>query len=335
MMRAILSSFKNMREDTSKTCTVMLDKDQNEIDAVQNALPAASVLLCHFHVLKYFKKKISELLLPVDEKNELFAQFKALVYAKDAEAFDSMMTKLAEMNEELHQYISKNWQNCKQMWVTYHRQGTITFGNDTNNRTESENSKLKHLLCASSSMSECIRQLCFHNAILDDERQYQQFLSKYTTVQYGNKDEDLSPLYSQFTEHAVNKMLKNHVFPHMPSAFRQQSGFLDSFVQLIEILHNGMTARVIHQNSKSEEITITCELNQGCVFAHAMISLYLSAMLHELPPDSSAVDVMYRLNGGLFNIFRLRTKILPSIFRVTELQYVDINAAPTHSANYL
>ena len=85
------------------------------------------------------------------------------------------------------------------MWVAYLRQGTITFGNDTNNRIESENSKLKHLMCASSSMSECIHQLCFHNAILDDERQYQQFLSKYKTVQYGNKDEDLSPLYSQFT----------------------------------------------------------------------------------------------------------------------------------------
>lgn len=58
----------------------------------------------HFHVLKYFKKKVYKLLLPVDEKNELFAQLKVLVYAKDAEAFDFMMTKLAEMNEELHQY---------------------------------------------------------------------------------------------------------------------------------------------------------------------------------------------------------------------------------------
>ena len=97
-----------MNEDTSKTCTVILDKDQNEIDAIRNALPAASVLLCRFHVIKYFNKKVSELVLPVDEKNELFAQLKALVYAKDAEAFDSIMTKLAEMNEELHQYVSKN-----------------------------------------------------------------------------------------------------------------------------------------------------------------------------------------------------------------------------------
>lgn len=87
---------------------MMLHKDQDEIDSGQNALRAASVLLCYFHVLKYFRKKVSELLLSVEEKNEVFAQFKSLVYAKDAEAFDSMMTKLSKMNEELHQYISKN-----------------------------------------------------------------------------------------------------------------------------------------------------------------------------------------------------------------------------------
>ena len=123
-----------------------------------------------------------------------------------------MMSKLADMNEELHQYLSKNWLNCEHMWVIYIRSGTVTFGNDTNNRIKSENSKIRHPLSASSSMSECIRQLCFHNAILDDVRQYQQFLSKYTTVQYGNKDEDLNSLYSHYTEHAVKKMLKNHVY---------------------------------------------------------------------------------------------------------------------------
>lgn len=45
MMSLILSSFKNICEDTSKTCIVMLDKDQSETDAVQNTLPPASVLL--------------------------------------------------------------------------------------------------------------------------------------------------------------------------------------------------------------------------------------------------------------------------------------------------
>ena len=121
------------------------------------------------------------------------------------------------MNEELHQYIPINWLDCRHMWVTYLRQNTVTLGNDTNNRIESENGKLKLLVCSSSSMSECIRQLCFHNDILDDERHYQEFLSKCTTVDYGNKDEELSYLYSRFTEHAVKKMLKNHVFPVTPS----------------------------------------------------------------------------------------------------------------------
>lgn len=66
-----------MCEDTSKTCTVKLDKDQNEIDAALNALLVDSVLLCHFH-FSNISEKVSKLLLPVDEKNELFAQCKAL-----------------------------------------------------------------------------------------------------------------------------------------------------------------------------------------------------------------------------------------------------------------
>ena len=124
MMKAVLSSSQNMMEDLSKTCTVMLDKDQNEIAAVRDTLPVANILLCRFHVIKYFKKKVSELLLTVDEKNDLFVQLKALVYAKDAESFNSILTQLAEMNEELHQYISINRLDCKHMWVTYLRQNS-------------------------------------------------------------------------------------------------------------------------------------------------------------------------------------------------------------------
>ena len=70
MMKAVLSSFQNMMEDLSKTCTVMLDKDQNEIAAIRGTLPVAIILLCRFHVIKYFKKKVSELLLTVGEKND-------------------------------------------------------------------------------------------------------------------------------------------------------------------------------------------------------------------------------------------------------------------------
>ena len=40
----------------------MIDKDGSEMDHVlKNSFSHASILLCTFHVLKYLKKKVSEL----------------------------------------------------------------------------------------------------------------------------------------------------------------------------------------------------------------------------------------------------------------------------------
>ena len=43
MMNSLMTSFCKMMEDVSKTKTVMLDKDQNEIQAVRTALPTATI----------------------------------------------------------------------------------------------------------------------------------------------------------------------------------------------------------------------------------------------------------------------------------------------------
>lgn len=210
IIQNIVQAFCDMMGDSSKTKTVMLDKDQNEIQAVRSLLPDATVLLCKFHTIKCFKKKVSELVKPVDEKNKIFSLLKQLVYAKNESMFDDILVKLREEDEDLHEYIVDNWVSCKEMWVDYLRSGTLTFGNDTNNRIESENGKLKQLLSTTSTMAECIRKLCFYNEVLNDERHYQQFLHKCTNVEYGCQESDLSDLYALFTEHAVSKMLENH-----------------------------------------------------------------------------------------------------------------------------
>ena len=59
MMKLIISSFKHMDDDddTSKTCTEMLDKDENDIDAVQNILPNADLLAVVFMFLNISRKK--------------------------------------------------------------------------------------------------------------------------------------------------------------------------------------------------------------------------------------------------------------------------------------
>jgi len=106
---------------------------------------------------------------------------------------------------------------------------------------------------------------------------------------------------------------------------------------MIRALHDGMVARVIHQNDLndlSEEFRITCGLKQRCVFVPILFSLYLAAMLYEIPQNNPGVNIKYRLTGGLFNLSRLRSKNLTYPTTVTELQYADDNAALAHTTNH-
>ena len=50
---------------------VMVDKDLNEMNAIKEHIPNATILLCKFHVMKYFKKKVSDLDIKHDEKKAL------------------------------------------------------------------------------------------------------------------------------------------------------------------------------------------------------------------------------------------------------------------------
>ena len=108
-------------------------------------------------------------------------------------------------------------------------------------------------------------------------------------------------------------------------------GLPDQIIAMIRALHDGMAARVIHQGDMSEEFPVTCGLKQGCVLAPTRFSFYLAAMLHDIPQDNPGVEIKYRLEGGLFNLSRLRSLCHTRIITVNELQYADDNACPAHS----
>lgn len=112
-------------------------------------------------------------------------------------------------------------------------------------------------------------------------------------------------------------------------------GCPDNYISLVRALHENTSGRVLHQGKLSEEFEITCGLKQGCVLAPTLFALYLAAMMHEIPSDNPGVDIRYRLDSGLFNLAKFRSKQLTTIKTVTELQYADDNAAFCHSADDL
>lgn len=108
-------------------------------------------------------------------------------------------------------------------------------------------------------------------------------------------------------------------------------GVPEPFVDMIKALHDGMSAKVIHQSNLSAPFPITCGLKQGCVLAPTLFSLYLAAMIHEIPHNNPGVEIKYRFDGGIFKLARLKSRRLTNTIKVTELQYADDNAAAAHS----
>jgi len=76
-------------------------------------------------------------------------------------------------------------------------------------------------------------------------------------------------------------------------------GCPDDFT-LIRAVCDGMVGRVWHQRILSEPFRITGGFQQVCVLAPTCFSLYVAAMLNEVPPTSPGINLRYRMDGGLF-----------------------------------
>ena len=137
----------------------MIDKDLNELNVIKSKIPHASILLCKFHVLKYLKKKVSELDVKRAEKESLAATLQKLVNSKDNEEYSKAYNDLQSHDAEFVRYFNKNWHSCQDLWVIHERANLCMHGNNTNNKVESHNQKLKSFLNKQMRIPEAIENL--------------------------------------------------------------------------------------------------------------------------------------------------------------------------------
>ncbi|XP_060069265.1 uncharacterized protein LOC132549354 [Ylistrum balloti] len=145
--------------DTSSTTVAMVDKDLTEISVITEQIKDIKILLCTFHVMKYFKKKVSELEIKRDRKSSLMFLLSKLVYSPTASDYNENYSVLQKEFPEFIDYFDTNWHSCKEMWVHHFRTTTKFLGNHTNNKVESHNQKLKTYIKRNSHLSESIKGL--------------------------------------------------------------------------------------------------------------------------------------------------------------------------------
>jgi len=90
-MRVMLEMFANANQNIVQMQTFLIDKDFTEIAAIEAVLLSVALQLCTtFHCIKAVQKKVSSLQLSSEQKVALNALFRKLMYAKDADEFESL-----------------------------------------------------------------------------------------------------------------------------------------------------------------------------------------------------------------------------------------------------
>ncbi|ETM49617.1 hypothetical protein L914_06178, partial [Phytophthora nicotianae] len=169
----ILEYFKEKNSRWQDVKTVVIDKDFTEWRVLQTAFPKATILLCQFHAITYWKKvmKRSVYRLNVSQQEVLLKLMVKLLYSSTKTAYEArhLVLKrycLENKRQAIFAYFEKNWDPCRGMWSNFARGKHFTAGNTTTNRIESNWKQLKLLLGLKTRIDKTIAGLLQHQIMI-------------------------------------------------------------------------------------------------------------------------------------------------------------------------
>ena len=181
-LQQIIRSFKASNPSWSNVRVIVIDKDFTELQALQLEFPQAAILYCQFHVIKYFFKQLTELDVPKENRDESRQLIRVLVHAKNEDEYAKVKQELFDAtNDTFKQYFIKNWESCKDKWVTFLRDENVHFANTTNNRLECHNHKLKDVTARSMSISEMFQNVLLFTRSNASEYCHKSFVEEFSS----------------------------------------------------------------------------------------------------------------------------------------------------------
>ncbi|XP_012945352.2 uncharacterized protein LOC101862002 [Aplysia californica] len=203
-----------MGESVNRTMYAMTDKDPNEINAIKQYMPNASTMLCAFHVHKAMKAKLQKLQCAKEVKDRLQQLAHVLVTTNDIATFNRNVTEIMSLSHVFYDYIANHWLNCVESWAYHARLHNRLYLNDTNNKCEGENRRLKEILNSNTSMSEAVKKLFQHSVTQLFDVKAASAVEIMSSFHFRDANPRWQGLYSVFSAHAVQLMLEDHVsFP--------------------------------------------------------------------------------------------------------------------------
>ena len=160
--------------------TVITDKDLVERAVYTELFPQAQLNFCPFHALKSFRTQVTTEAMKITsaERNHFLEILQALAYSK-RDTHEELHEKLKQTGHPLViDYYKNNWHPIRHEWVIGLKT-SIHFGNNTSNRIESLNQKIKQVVTRNSSFPEFFSHL---RIALKSHRRERE-IRTYTTIQ--------------------------------------------------------------------------------------------------------------------------------------------------------
>lgn len=96
------------------------------------------------------------------------------------------------------------------------------------------------------------------------------------------------------------------------------------FVNLVRQFHEGMMARVRHDNGFTEQFNVTSGVKQGCVMAPTLFVIYFAAVMKDaLRNCNDSVSLNVRMDKSVLDLTRFRAKHKVQQTSVLEILYAD------------
>lgn len=164
--------FINSNPDAAQQVTsIMTDKDLTERPVLKTLFPNASLRLCIFHTCKTFEREVtpSKMNTTKDIADKCLQYLDTLVKTPYKSVFEEYYKKfLAIAPPKLLAYYEKNWNCIKEEWAVCFKLEN-SWGDFTDNRTESLNAKIKQAMRLLNKLVDFIHNFFVWYNVREDE----------------------------------------------------------------------------------------------------------------------------------------------------------------------
>ena len=202
---AMVSIFKKHNSNWNSVRVVMADKDMTERNVFASAFPQAKLLICLYHTFRSFRREIviDKMGITSGQRSLSLELVQQMAYATSEDAYCDIYSRFCSCVPRIViSYFNENWHPIHEQWVLGMEFSSGNFLNNTNNRLESINQKLKSVISRYSLFEEFVKKFFLILRVLRSERDHKAALTvQKVSVVFHTTDSDVLIRYMKHLTH--------------------------------------------------------------------------------------------------------------------------------------